>query len=287
MEKQCKAREFTETLRGTAGSCGVTLFGTASFYGRENDAPSTLPFSLSDLPYAVSIGFKLSDVVVDGLVDKPTRTYQYHYRQVNLFIDQTLLRLLGKVHELGYEGFPVPSSQIVDWESNTGHLTHKVVAKEAGLGWIGRNNLLVSPVYGARVRYGSLFTNMPLETPSIRGAKAGIQGAQAGIGGVQVSARGAQAGIRGVQAGLQGTQAGIRGAQAGLQGVQDCGDCFRCLKACPASAIGKTCEEFDLGKCTEMLKLFSKEENIGSMICGLCVRACKGHDRPRRAPAAG
>ncbi|MCX5801495.1 MAG: hypothetical protein NTX17_08930 [Candidatus Eisenbacteria bacterium] len=266
MEKQGKAREFTETLRGTANSCGVTLFGTASFHGRENEAPSTLPFSLSDLPYAVSIGFKLSDVVVDGLVDRPTRTYQYHYRQVNLFIDQALLRLLGKVHELGYEGFPVPSSQIVNWESNTGHLTHKVVAKEAGLGWIGRSNLLVSPVYGARVRYGSLFTTMPLQTPSMQGAKAGIQGAQ-------VSA--------------QGTQAGIQGAQDGIQAAQDCGDCFRCLRACPASAIGKTREEFDLGKCTEMLKLFSKEENIGSMICGLCVRACKGHDRPRKTPAAG
>jgi len=252
MEEQCKAREFTETLRGTAGSCGVTLFGTASFHGRENEAPSTLPFSLSDLPYAVSIGFKLSDVVVDGLVDRPTRTYQYHYRQVNLFIDQTLLRLLGKVHELGYEGFPVPSSQIVNWESNTGHLTHKVVAKEAGLGWIGRNNLLVSSVYGARVRYGSLFTNMPLQTPS-----------------------------------MQGANAGILGTQASIQEAYDCGDCFRCVKACPASAIGKTREEFDLGKCTEMLKLFSKEENIGSMICGLCVRACKGHDRSRKAPAAG
>jgi len=227
MEERDRAGEFTKILREVALSSCVTVFGTASFRGREPEAPGSLPFSLGELPYAVSIGYRLSDAVIDSLVDRPTRTYQYHYRQVNLFIDQTLLRLLGKIHELGYKGFPVPSSQIVNWESNTGHLAHKVVASEAGLGWIGRNKLLVSPIYGARVRYGSLFTNLPLETPK-----------------------------RVVP--------------------QGCGECLRCLKACPASAIGETRESFDLGKCTEMLKLFSKEENIGSMICGLCVKACRG-----------
>jgi len=227
MENRDKATGLTETLREIATSSYMTLFGTTSFLGREREAPSSLPFSLGELPYAVSIGFRLSDTLMDSLVDRPTRTYQYHYRQVNLFIDQTLLRILGKIHELGYKGFPVPSSQIVNWESNTGHLAHKFVAKEAGLGWMGRNNLLVSRAYGARVRYGSLFTNMPLEAPTAIGA-------------------------------------------------QGCGDCFRCLKACPASAIGETRENFNLGKCTDMLKLFSKEENIGSMICGLCVKACMG-----------
>jgi epoxyqueuosine reductase len=230
MEEQDKAREFTEILGEVAFSSYVTVFGAASFRGREREAPGSLPFSLSELPHAVSIGFRLSDAVIDSLVDRPTRTYQYHYRQVNLFIDQTLLRLLGKIHELGYKGFPVPSSQIVNWESNAGHLAHKVVAREAGLGWIGRNNLLVSPIYGARVRYGSLFTNLPLATPK-------------------------------------------------MAVPQGCGECFRCLKACPASAIGETRESFDLGKCTEMLKLFTKEENIGSMICGLCVKACRGTQR--------
>ena len=227
MEEQCEAVKFTETLREIALSSYVTLFGTASFIGREQEAPGSLPFSLGELPYALSIGFKLSDAVMDSLVDRPTRTYQYHYRQVNLFIDHTLLKLLSKIHELGYKGFPVPSSQIVNWESNTGHLAHKVVARESGLGWIGRNNLLVSPLYGARVRYGSLFTNMPLEA-----AKPG--------------------------------------------GPQECGDCRACVKVCPASAIGETRENFDLDKCTQMLKLFSKEENIGSMICGLCIKACRG-----------
>ena len=32
----------------------------------------------------------------------------------------------------------------------------------AGLGWRGRNNLLVNPLYGSQVRYVSVLTDMPL-----------------------------------------------------------------------------------------------------------------------------
>jgi epoxyqueuosine reductase QueG len=217
------------------------LFGTACFRDCEGLAPDSLPFSLDDLPYAVSVGYRLSDPVMDSLVDRPTRTYQYHYRQVNLLIDHTLLLMLGKLHEFGYKGFPVPSSQIVNWEGGTGHLAHKVVASVAGLGWLGRNNLLVSPLYGARVRYGSLFTNAPL----------------------RLTAQARQTPC-------------VAGAEAAHSSRFECGGCFACVSACPAGAIGKTRAEFDLEKCRQTLKGFEKSENIGSMICGLCIKACRG-----------
>jgi epoxyqueuosine reductase QueG len=227
MDAPRTAADNTILLRDVAYSSSISVFGTASFLGRENEAVSSMPFSLLELPYAVCIGFKLSDPVMDSLVDRPTRTYQYHYRQANLLIDQTLLRLMARIHESGFKAFPVPSSQIIDWEANTGHLSHRVVGKEAGLGWIGKSKLLISPRFGARMRYGSLFTDMPLDAG---------------------------------------------GAHTG----EDCGDCLSCVDACPAGAIGTSPDDFDLQKCVEMLKVFRNSENIGSMICGLCVKACRG-----------
>jgi epoxyqueuosine reductase QueG len=54
----------------------------------------------------------------------------------------------------------------------------------------------------------------------------------------------------------------------------DCGECEKCISACPAGAI--TREGFDRGKCIEQLKGFAAIQGIGVLICGICVRACDG-----------
>jgi len=37
-----------------------------------------------------------------------------------------------------------------------------MIALRAGIGWIGRNNLLVHPDYGARIRLATVLTGIPL-----------------------------------------------------------------------------------------------------------------------------
>jgi epoxyqueuosine reductase QueG len=59
----------------------------------------------------------------------------------------------------------------------------------------------------------------------------------------------------------------------------DCGVCRKCLKPCPAQAIGETKEEFDHRACFEKLKEFKKMGIVGQHICGVCVKACLGLKR--------
>ncbi len=66
------------------------------------------------------------------------------------------------IQDRGWEALPIPASQIVDWEKQRAHVSHKHVAAKAGLGWIGRNNLLVSSSFGSRQRLITVLTNMPL-----------------------------------------------------------------------------------------------------------------------------
>jgi epoxyqueuosine reductase QueG len=61
---------------------------------------------------------------------------------------------------------PIPASQIVDWKNQRGHLSHKHVSRLAGLGWIGRNNLLVNEKFGSRIRLLTILTDLPLATDS-------------------------------------------------------------------------------------------------------------------------
>lgn len=220
MTDMARHRAFIERI---ARDEGAALFGVANV-GDIEDVSGEV--SLEGLRTGISFGYRLSDVVIDGIKDCPTRTYQYHYRQANLILDHIGLKISSYLHECGQRVFPVPSSQIVDWESNLGHISHRAVAKHAGLGWIGRNNLLVNPTHGARVRYSTVLTDLalPYDSPI----------------------------------------------------EDDCGTCMECVEACPGGAIGKKPEDFDLSRCIETIRLVTKTKNIGSKICGICVRACRG-----------
>lgn len=48
-----------------------------------------------------------------------------------------------------------------------GRLPHKTVALNAGLGFIGKNNLLITEQYGCAVMFGKVLTTAPFETMSI------------------------------------------------------------------------------------------------------------------------
>jgi hypothetical protein len=121
--------EIRNTIEGIARDEGAVLFGVANV-GDVEDVSGEV--SLEGLRTGISFGYRLSDVVLDGIEDCPTRTYQYHYRQVNLLLDRIGLKIASYLQERGHRVFPVPSSQIVDWENNLGHISHRAVAQHAG-----------------------------------------------------------------------------------------------------------------------------------------------------------
>ena len=51
-----------------------------------------------------------------------------------------------------------------NFETKESILPHKTVALLGGLGWIGKNNLLITPEYGAAQCLGTVLTDAPLET---------------------------------------------------------------------------------------------------------------------------
>ncbi len=113
-----------------------------------------------NLPYAVSIAYKLSDSVLSTITNAPTMMYFQHYRIVNTKLDLLSLSALSFIESKGYRAFPVAASQSI--EGTKGYFSHKEAAVKAGLGYIGRNCLLITKEYGSKIRLATVLTDMPL-----------------------------------------------------------------------------------------------------------------------------
>ena len=141
----------------------VDLFGIAGMSRYGEDVTGIGNLTVGDVPCAISFGLVLSRGVLDTLEDGPTQLYLHHYRQLNYRLDMIGYFLGRQIEREGFRAVPFAASQVVDWKNQRGHINHKRVGVLAGLGWIGRNNLLVNPRFGSGARYSTVLTDMPLE----------------------------------------------------------------------------------------------------------------------------
>ena len=119
------------------------------------------------LPYAVSIVVRLSDFIIDGIDGAPTHTYFNHYRSVNAFLDQLLLKAGLFLQKEGYRYCTVAASQSINQDgwNYRGRYSHKKAATLAGLGSVGKSSLFLHREWGGRVRLATLFTDCPFLVP--------------------------------------------------------------------------------------------------------------------------
>jgi len=152
-----------EELEKLALGEGMSLFGAADI--REARKDFLLPQDIiGKFDYAISMGFALSASVLQTVEAAPNQIYYFHYQRANILLDQTALKVLSLIQKKGFDAFPIPASQVIDWKNNLGSVSHREIAKIAGLGWHGKNNLLVNERFASRVRYVTVLTDMPLQT---------------------------------------------------------------------------------------------------------------------------
>ncbi len=218
--------EYYEELKQFATSQGASLFGVADISDKKDHIRIFPERILEKMNRAICMGFHLSDALMETIVDRPNKLYARHYKMANMFLDQLALKVGEEIQRKGYDYIPIHASQLLDWEENTAHASHRAIGYYAGLGWRGRSSLLINPKYGARVRYVSILTDMPLK------------------------------------------------ADKPLE--TDCGSCRACMNSCPAGAIHE--DSYDMEACLKLLQHFGKTLHV-SLICGVCVKACRGKEK--------
>lgn len=107
-----------------------------------------------------------------------------------------------------------------DAETRSSLLPHKTLAVLAGLGWIGRNNLLVTESLGCRLALSTVLTNAPLPADHARESPNRC-------GSCMVCVRACPVGALSGQTWAQGKR------REDIVDVEACRLCLRCMQVCP------------------------------------------------------
>jgi epoxyqueuosine reductase len=156
---------------------GIALVGFAPVERWENP-PTELPQKFETwIPkdfWPQSIYPEARTVIVIGLQVQlpiletaPSIYYHELYKTVNLLLDEKAYEISNYLTDKGYSSIYLPRDGYGDievlLEKPLAFFSHKHAAFLAGLGSFGLNNVLLTPKYGPRVRFTSIFTTAEME----------------------------------------------------------------------------------------------------------------------------
>ena len=154
-----KLRQRLEVL---AHDFGVRVFGVADLDKAVAEAPGILDRVARPFRRAVVMGIPLNPAALEGITDAPTPLYFHAYRQLNYRLDVAAFQVTQALVEQKHRSVAIAASQLIERDPPRGHVSHRHLGAAAGIGWIGRSGLLVTPAYGARVRLVTVLTDAPL-----------------------------------------------------------------------------------------------------------------------------
>lgn len=119
--------------------------------------------------YAVVVGAKLNDEIINGIESAPTLEYFNLYNKTNDNLNNLVIKISDFLQSKNIKNqhvfATVEDSELDDqyWKTLRYKYSHKMAATRAGLGWIGKTDLLVSEKFGPRIRLASVLTNYKFE----------------------------------------------------------------------------------------------------------------------------
>lgn len=145
--------KLTDEVKKLLYDCGADLIGIGDMSEVENCHFKT----------GISIAVALSKNIIIDLQKAPTKEYYDLYHSLNKKLNEIVMAGEDFLKERGFEAYAQTTGRVEVNQKRLSKLPHKTVATRSGLGWIGKNCLLVTSQYGSAIRISSLLTNAPLK----------------------------------------------------------------------------------------------------------------------------
>ena len=152
---------YTIDIKSKIKRWGGDLVGIADVVPLK-EVPLDPPDLLEPFTTAVSIAISLPWATFGEIKDKPTLIYENVYQTANRVLDELAFKTAKHLAGDGFYSLSIPASQVTDEKNWYGAISHKAVARMAGLGWQGKNLLLITRQYGSALRLVTILTNAPL-----------------------------------------------------------------------------------------------------------------------------
>lgn len=164
--------DLNQEIFDIAKKSGLTYFGVADLSEASYVILDQGGSEIASFPYSISLGIALINTIVDQLPNRTERSvavnYKHHaYDIINQRLDLNASIISSYLQQRGYRVLPIPAAERVDDERICAAFSHKLGAHLAGLGWIGKSCLLVTPKNGPRVRWTSILTDAPLKSTGV------------------------------------------------------------------------------------------------------------------------
>lgn len=175
--------KLKEEVKDKCQDLGIPLVGFAPISRWENP-PKELPQHFNNwIPpefWPQSIYPEARTVIVIGLpvhlpIVETAPSIYYHelYETVNILLDEKAYEIANYLTLKGYPSISLPRDGYGDIEvllkKPLSFFSHKHAAYLAGLGSFGLNNVLLTPEFGSRVRFTSIFTTAEIDGDPIPG----------------------------------------------------------------------------------------------------------------------
>lgn len=127
------------------------------------DLQGLLPNEYSDYRFGISISKRLDNKIINNLIDGPTIEYFNLYNNVNKQLAEITKEIQKDLLNNNIYSLPivptisVGSRQYEKYLKSLSYdISHKMVATRAGLGWIGKTDLLITKEFGPRLRLATI-----------------------------------------------------------------------------------------------------------------------------------
>ncbi|MBE6494647.1 MAG: epoxyqueuosine reductase [Methanosphaera stadtmanae] len=143
------------------------VYGIADFSLNQDELIETYGEDICKYPYAIAIGHRMLEDIIEKIPltyndDELAQEYLDEYYHSHQRVSKIAKKIIKYIENENYQAIELDVSGTNPSLNLKMPFSNKASAHLAGIGWLGKNNLLTTEKYGPRITWATILTNAPL-----------------------------------------------------------------------------------------------------------------------------